>query len=313
METLLVTAFFDIGRGDSNIKRQKRSSEQYFDYFKHWARIQNFLVIYTQPEFANRIMKIREDFGLKEKTITIVIEDITTIEPLIYKRMMNVEKRSDWPSFRLHTADLSNQALYDYIMLIKYWCMSNAVEHLSYSGNVAWIDFGFDHGGECYIDSNDFDFLWLPDFEEGIHFFTNTDIKKSSMGVLLLQSDCIMGCLVLAHSSKCEILWKYCKVAMNALLMLDTIDDDQQLLLMVYKAHPEEIFIYHSNWFLPLKEFGSMQLKVRTSYGLKKKETLFAIGKHIGAKIIYALLRDYSHGTPHDFGKRMEKYAKKYK
>ena len=39
METLLVTAFFDIGRGESNIKNLKRSSQKYFDYFKHWARM----------------------------------------------------------------------------------------------------------------------------------------------------------------------------------------------------------------------------------------------------------------------------------
>lgn len=100
METLLVTAFFDIGRGESNIKNLKRSSQKYFDYFKHWARIQNLLVIYTQPEFVNEVMRIREEFGLKEKTIIITIEDLATIEPQIYKRMIEVEERGDWSYLR---------------------------------------------------------------------------------------------------------------------------------------------------------------------------------------------------------------------
>lgn len=313
METLLVTAFFDIGRGESNIKNLKRSSQKYFDYFKHWARIQNILVVYTQPEFVNDVMIIREEFGLKEKTIIITIEDLATIEPQIYKRMIEVEERGDWSYLRLHIAALSNQAMYDYIMLIKYWCMANAVTHLSFNGNVAWIDFGFDHGGKCYTDSNDFNFLWQPNIEVGIHFFANTDIDNSSMGVLLLQSDCIMGCLVLAHSSKCQQLWEYCKDAMKALLMLDAIDDDQQLLLMAYRAHPDDIFIHHSNWFLPLKELGGKQLKVRPNYGIEKNVMLFTSVKNFVAKLIYAMLRDYSHASPYDFGKRMKNYAKKYR
>ena len=313
METLLVTAFFDIGRGESNIKNLKRSSQKYFDYFKHWARIQNILVVYTQPEFVNDVMKIREAFGLKEKTIIITIEDLATIEPQIYRRMIEVEERGDWSYLRLHIAALSNQAMYDYIMLIKYWCMANAVTHLSFNGNVAWIDFGFDHGGKCYTDSNDFNFLWQPNIEVGIHFFANTDIDNSSMGVLLLQSDCIMGCLVLAHSSKCQQLWEYCKDAMKALLMLDAIDDDQQLLLMAYRAHPDDIFIHHSNWFLPLKELGGKQLKVRPNYGIEKNVMLFTSVKNFVAKLIYAMLRDYSHASPYDFGKRMKNYAKKYR
>ena len=131
------------------------------------------------------------------------------------------------------------------------------------------------------------------------------------MGVLLLQSDCIMGCLVLAHSSKCEQLWEYCKDAMKALLMLDAIDDDQQLLLMVYRAHPDDIFIHHSNWFLPLKELGGKQLKVRPNYGIEKNVMLFTLVKNFVAKLIYAMLRDYSHASPYDFGKRMKNYAKK--
>ena len=70
--------------------------------------------------------------------------------------MHRIEDIGEWSDLRMHTKAMSNQALYDYIMLLKYWFLCDAVERLKFDGTVAWIDFGFNHGNECYIDSNDF-------------------------------------------------------------------------------------------------------------------------------------------------------------
>lgn len=311
MDTLLVSAFFDIGRGESNISGMKRSNKKYFEYFSVWARMKNILVVYTQSEFVEDIIRIREKFGLKEKTKVYTIDDISSIEPEILYKMNRVERLGEWKNFRMYTNAMSNQALYDYVMLIKYWCMADATKRLEFKGNVAWMDFGFNHGNECYIDKNDFDFLWEPKLEKGIHLFVKKNPDKNNiMGTLLLQSDCVMGSPVILYSDRCELLWNYCKEAMNALLLMEAIDDDQQLLLMAYKAHKEEFIIHYSDWFLPLKEYGGEHLKVKENYGIKNQNVCYRI-KNVISRILFGFKKDYSRATAYNFGKRMEKYAKK--
>ena len=76
-EVTLVTAFFDIGRGDFNIVRcEPRSAQRYIDYFDFWARIQNKLVVYTSPEYAKQIRDVRKKYGRENETVIIEIEDI---------------------------------------------------------------------------------------------------------------------------------------------------------------------------------------------------------------------------------------------
>ena len=127
-EVTLVTAFFDIGRGDFNIVRcEPRSAQKYIDYFDFWARIQNKLVVYTSPEYANRIRDVRRKYGRENETVIIEIEDIFSIEKDIYLRMKKIEKDENFMDFRFWNKEVSNRADYNYIVLMKYWCMQNAV------------------------------------------------------------------------------------------------------------------------------------------------------------------------------------------
>lgn len=314
MDILLVTAFFDIGRENSGVPGMNRSNKKYFDYFKTWAGIYNQLIVYTQPEFVDEIEQIRNSFGMKERTMVIPLSNIAQIEPEIYQRMREIELYGDWHKLRMSTVAMSNKAEYNYIMLMKYWCLYDAVKKTGFSESVAWIDFGFNHGDACYYDPNDFKFEWHPEISSGIHLYAlNDPMKRNAMGTLLLQSDCIMGCLVVMTAEYCAKLWSYTKDAMQALLMLEAMDDDQQLLIMAYKCHSEDFHIHYSNWFLPIKENGAQHLKVREDYGKTKKIPIMLRVKNLIARICFVLLRDYSHVTPHDFGKRMEKYAKEHR
>lgn len=60
-----------------------------------------------------------------------------------------------------------------------------------------------------------------------------------------------------------ETLWQLIKQSVEALIMLDCIDDDQQLLLMAYKLRRDLFEIHESDWFLPLKEYGGEHLTIR--------------------------------------------------
>lgn len=49
-----------------------------------------------------------------------------------------------------------NNALYDYIMYCKFSCLERAAT-LASTERLAWIDFGFDHGGTFYQDESSFE------------------------------------------------------------------------------------------------------------------------------------------------------------
>ena len=53
--------------------------------------MKNDVIIYTQPEFKDEILEIREGFGLKAKTKIVTIDNIYELFPDMYKRMQEVE------------------------------------------------------------------------------------------------------------------------------------------------------------------------------------------------------------------------------
>lgn len=268
----IVTAFFDIGRGELE-EGIKRSNNIYLEYFRFWARIQNRMVIYTEQQFVNEILEIRESFNQKENTEIIIIDDVTKIESQLYKKMSEVEKKGMGIKYKYFDKALSSTALYDYIMLLKYWFIHDAISQDFFKevNKVAWIDFGFNHGGECYTDATQFAFKWQYPFSKKVQIFAlRKDIQKIGAGYsLLLQCDIVQGIVVLPVELS-EELWKAVKEAMEALLMLDTIDDDQQLLFMAYRKQPELFEVHYTDWFMQFKDFGAGFLSINS--GVEKKK-----------------------------------------
>lgn len=264
-EITIVTAFFDIGRGNIEKSDLKRTNEDYFNYFRFWARIKNQLVVYTEPMHSKKIMEIRNEFCLGDRTKIVEVENIFEEFPVLYGRMKEISKNQDFISFRYYEKAMSNSAEYDYIMLMKYWCMMKTAKDDGSLPLIAWMDFGFNHGGEKFIHPAEFDFLWKWTYSDKIQLYSLRDEKTVfSLGSLQLQFDTIMGPIIIAPAHRCEELWDLVYKAMEALIMLDCIDDDQQLLLMAVRQNPTLFIIKQSNWFLPLKECGGEHLTVKT-------------------------------------------------
>lgn len=313
-EITIVTAFFDIGRGKFKNTPFVRTNDQYFNYFRFWARMKNKLIVYTDSESEKKVKDIRQEFGLADKTIVIVIDNIYEIEPNIYERMLKVSQNPQFKNFRYFPNAMSNRANYDYIMLMKYWCMNDAVEQNLVNGMVAWIDFGFNHGGKCYVKSEEFDFEWKYDFEPKIHLFSLQE-PDSVSGVMSLQFlfDSTMGCLLLCPSECCHDLWILVRDAMEALLMLDCIDDDQQLLLMAYKKRPSLFEVHISDWFMPLKEYGGEHLTIEDAISQQCEKS--SLHKSLFSKtvsVLKCILGKKQVNTRKKFAERMYNMAVKY-
>lgn len=210
--------------------------------------------MFCQSKNADKIKKIRSDFGLEKKTHIIVIDDYREIEPDIYRRMVEIEGNENFKEFRLFYDALSNKADYCYIMLLKWWCLYNAAQKEDPNQMMAWLDFGYNHGGELYSNPTNFDFEWDYDFEDKINMFCLCDPGQvNSIDHLQFQADCFIGHTAIMPAKSCELYWDEMKQSMLSLLSLDCIDDDQQLELMVYRKHPEWFKVRICNWFEDMK------------------------------------------------------------
>lgn len=263
-EITLVTDFFDIGRGQDKNKDLRRTAQRYFDEFKRWARIQNTLVVYTDSDSAEIIKGIRAEYGLEEKTIIIQIDNLFELVSGLLPKLEKISHNKDFLNFRYLPEASSNNPKYDYLWMMKYYFMNDAYERGLLSENVVWMDFGFDHGGITYSDAEDYNFLWKYDFKNKIHISCLHD-PDSVIGLqsLQFQDDCVMGCMYGLSRELVPIFWHLVEDAMNALLMLDCMDDDQQLVLMAYKARPEIFEVHVTDWQMIMKEMGATHMKVR--------------------------------------------------
>lgn len=259
-EITLVTAFFNIGR--ENFKAIPRSDNKYFLEFEKWARMKNKLIVYTQPQMEKLVYDIRDKFGLKEYTVVITIENIYEIEESIYQRMKAVSGSRWFIDYRILPNATSNIPEYSYLMLLKSYFLKDAVKRGLTSNQVAWIDFGFNHGSDLYLNPEEFAFEWKYEFSHHIQYFYYLKYdEKPIFEIVRRLCDCIMGCLIVAPADLCVDLWELNKNSMETLLDMGLIDDDQLIHLMSYRKKPEIFKLTESKWFLPLKEYGGDNLK----------------------------------------------------
>ena len=262
-EFTIVSAFFDIGRKDAG--QYSRSNEQYFEYFKFWGRVKNKIIIYTNKEMGEKVSKFREEIGLLEKTQIVVVENEEEIEPIILKKMVNIEKNGNLENYRFYKGLMENHAKYNYIMLLKYWCLSDAAKRDKDSEIFAWIDFGFNHGGDCYIKKEEFDTLLKTNLNlNKIHLFNINDISNEPIFEIIKNTKVyMMGAPIFINKNLCEIFWELIKHAMESLIQVGFMDDDQVLLLMAYNERKDLFEVHKSNWFMPIKEYCNINLTVK--------------------------------------------------
>jgi len=261
-EITLVTAFFDIGR--DKFVSIPRANDKYFEYFRFWSRIKNNLIVYTDSVNEDRVLQIRREFHLEDRTTVIVIDDIYDIEPEILSNVTDVAKNSHFLDFRLHRNATSNSAKYSYLMLLKSWFLADAVKKKLTAKTVAWIDFGFNHGGKVYTKSEEFDFTWEYDFSEKIQLFYYGEYDdKPIFEIVRRLNDCLMGPLFVLPADLCHEFFELNKESMSILNSVGLIDDDQLLMMFSYRRKPEIFELHKSSWFLALKECGAPQLTVK--------------------------------------------------
>jgi protein YibB len=290
-ELAIVTAFFNIKRADW--KTFSRSSEVYLKYFSKWARIKNYLVIYLDSQdIKEEVIRLRQSYGLEKQTKVILINNIWNVDQLLYKSIQKATINRVQQNFRLRPNNPESwNADYNYIMLMKEWVITHAVENNYVKGKIAWIDFGFNHGNSLYTKEEDFAFLWKYDFDDKIYLFNLKELDDRPIFDIVRTMDTyIMGPIIIAPDFMWKTLWHLCRNSMLSLNEAGLVDDDQTILLMAYRKDPNIFIINKSNWFLPLKEYGGDHLSTKNSP--QKKSfliILFRKVKKFFRNLIYSL------------------------
>lgn len=274
-EITLVTAYFNINRKDW--KGFERTDNDYLSYFRHWARMRNKLIVYTTPDMAKEVMRVRKEYGLVEKTTVIAIEDITACVPDIYKSIKRVMlNKSSWLFHKNLNNPESWNYLYNYVTNLKtYWAQRAVSEKLA-SGMIAWIDFGFDHGGDDFPFSEDFDFTWNYTFSPKVNIFVTHPLDNTPpiFEIVHTMDTYIRGAISIAPDFMWIDLWKDIYSSLNSLLECGLADDDQTLMLMAYRRHPENFDVHlTSYWGAGLRDYGGEKLRVRSEHKIVKKHT----------------------------------------
>jgi len=261
----LVTAFFDLKRDTWD--GFSRSNNDYLEYFRFWARINNDLVVYTTADVAKTVFEIRNEFGLASRTFIYVIDDFRTIDEEMYSSYCEQMAFTESLAFRLikHVPESYNPA-YNYLTCLKPWFLRDAAKKGHVFDFASWIDFGFNHGGEVFSNASQFDFTWTYDFPRKVNLFSIRDMAALPLfEVVRTSSTAIMGAFIVTPLELIDELYAITKSISNALSICGLPDDDQTVLEASVKSRPDVFIVNKSSWHLPIFHYGNSALDVRPS------------------------------------------------
>ena len=146
---------------------------------------------------------------------------------------------------------------YNYIMLLKMWCCADAVKNGYAKGMIAWVDFGYNHGGSVISSDSDFNYTWRYDFPEKINIFSIQALDDKPIFDIVFSMDTyLMGAPIVGADYLWSEFWDLMRQNMFKLNDCGIADDDQNVILMCYRQKPEIFNVILSSWFLPLYEYG---------------------------------------------------------
>ena len=261
-EISIVTAFFDIGRGDWTPDKGlphylKRTTDTYLERFGHMAKLENEMVIFTSNDLVDKIKELRGD-----NPTHIITLDFPNSFSKLRDEVTRIQKDPVYQS-KIDPSQLKNPEYWnaDYVVVnaLKSSFVIQALKSGAITNQmVAWLDFGY-----CRDESTLNGITkWTTNLSnDKIHLF---NIKEWAEGTTILdvisKNDVhITGPCIVAPVNLWPSLEALTHHSIGELLKHDLIDDDQTLLLMSYLFRTD-LFELHpvpaSNWFVVFKDFS---------------------------------------------------------
>lgn len=259
-EITIVTAFFDIGRGEWSPDKGlphylQRTTQTYLERFGHMAKLENHILVYTSKDMVDEIKHLRQD-----RPTTIFTIDFPNSFEKLREEITKVQTSSEYQS-KINPMQIKNPEYWnaDYVLvnLLKASFVNRALDVIE-TDLVAWLDFGYCRDE---VTRNDVDLWKYPFDKEKIHFWNVKDwIEGTYIQDVISNNDVhITGPCIVADKKLWPTLEHLVHHNVNELLKNNLMDDDQTLLLMSYLSKPE-LFELHkvsnNDWFVAFKDYN---------------------------------------------------------
>ena len=266
----IVTAFYDIGRGDWSTTVEKnggplphylqRSTQKYLEHFKRMGQMGNDIVAFTSPDLVD----VLKDAVPKAKVIGY---DYFTYHDTLRKQIESVQTNQEFVR-KINPYQVRNPEYWskDYVgvtSLKAYFVNQAFLRGLIKTELASWVDFGYCRD-EDHIPVNG---VWDFDFnKEKIHFFNyrEPDMKDPSMSItdaVLNNNVYIIGGVFVAAADNWNTLSNWMERSLQLLISQNFVDDDQGLLLMAYYQNPNLFQLHNMPLDAPLEDVRSILRK----------------------------------------------------
>ena len=244
----IVTAFFDIGRGewtpDKGLPHYlHRTTDTYLERFSNLCKLENDITVFTSDDLKHKVIDICKDRLDRTKIIPI---DVNSHFSNMRDLIINVQKDPEFQK-KVNPQQVRNPEYWnpDYVLVtnLKAYFANMAVKY-NYTQNdmVAWIDFGY-----CRSENNiPASKIWEYDFDETkIHLFNYKPYDDKPIDHAVLNNDVyILGAKVVAHKDMWQKMSDLMTQSFVDLQEKGLVDDDQGLWLQSYINEPK-VFELH--------------------------------------------------------------------
>lgn len=260
----IVTAFFDIGRGDWSVdkghpKYLQRSVEKYLEFFKNLSELDNHIIVFTEKKMVDSILKIRN--GKKTTIITLSLEKEFSD---YLQKITDIQGSNEFQSI-VNAQQINNPEYWSskYVLItnLKPYFVNKAINDLDLKDDLlAWIDFGYCRSKENLVGLKE----WKFDFnKDKVNLFTikkSFDFNEDNVKKAILNNEpYIIGGVAVASKEKWKIFFEITKECQHNLLKSNMVDDDQGIYMMAKLKNPELIslnYLGKKQWFSLFKRYS---------------------------------------------------------
>lgn len=263
----IVTAFYDIGRGDWSTEVEKnggplphylqRSVDKYIDHFTRMCEIDTEIIVYTSSDIAPLLSAISPN-------VKVVEYDYFNIHKDLRDRIESIQANPDFIK-KINPYQVRNPEYWskDYVGVtsLKAFYVHDAFERgLITNDWAAWVDFGYCRDDEHVPTSK----KWEYDFAPGLmHYFNyrepNLRMPTSDVTIAVLNNIVyIIGGVFVGQKEQWSVLKDDMKRSLETLMNQGLVDDDQGLLLMSYFYNPDMYELHRMDPNAPLEEVRSI-------------------------------------------------------
>ena len=236
----IVTAFFDIGRGDWTVDKGlphylQRTTDTYIERFTHLTKLENEIIVVTTADIGERLKKIRSDIKIIEYNpfdkFRALADKIDTIQK--------------YPAFQqmISPGQVKNPEYWSYkyvlVNILKSHFINLAIKQdLVSNDTVAWLDFGYCRNADTLPKCLKWEYNFNP---EKIHLFAYKELAPGTyMNDIIANNDVhILGAKIVADKKLWPSMEKMMLSAFELLFRNQLIDDDQTLMLICANESPE--------------------------------------------------------------------------